>query len=56
MVFPVFTGLDLIVIFMVVGIMIYATRAGGGGSEVKIDSLTWLVLVIVAGMILMSLM
>lgn len=51
-----FTGLDLVVLFAVVMLMVYATRANGGGSEVKIDALTWLVLVVVAGMILISLM
>jgi hypothetical protein len=51
----VFTGLDLVVILMVVGVIIYATRADGGGGAVKIDALTWLVLVIVVGMIVISL-
>ncbi len=50
-----FTGLDLVVILMVVVVIIYATRADGGGGAVKIDALTWLVLVIVVGMIVISL-
>ncbi|MFH7243633.1 MAG: hypothetical protein ACHWZW_12365 [Spirulina sp.] len=51
-----FTGLDLIVVFLVVGLIFYATSADGGGSEFKPEPLTWMVVVVVVGMILMSLM
>ncbi|QQE65665.1 hypothetical protein GFS31_23530 [Leptolyngbya sp. BL0902] len=49
-----FTGLDLIVVFLVVGLIFYATSAEGGGSGSKPEPLTLMVIVIVAGMILMS--
>jgi hypothetical protein len=56
MVCPVFTGLDLIVVFLVVGLIAYATSADGGGSGAKPEPLTLMVVVVVLGMIVVSLM
>jgi hypothetical protein len=50
-----FTGLDLMVIALVVAAVLYATSPPGGGAEVKLEPLTLLVVLIVVGMILVSL-
>jgi|GEM_PF-2693245 hypothetical protein len=49
----VFTGLDLIVILLVLLTILYATNPGGD-SEIKLEPLTWLVVLIVIGMIIVS--
>jgi hypothetical protein len=54
MVCPVFTGLDLIVVFLAVALIFYVTSADGGGSEFKPEPLTVMVVVIVVGMIVIS--
>ncbi|MGF1568914.1 MAG: hypothetical protein ACFCVD_12735 [Nodosilinea sp.] len=49
-----FTGLDLIVILLVLTTIAYATSSGGD-SEFKLEPLTLLVVIIVVGMIVISL-
>lgn len=50
-----FTGVDIIVVILVLTILFYANGSeGGGGSGIKMEPLTFLVVVIVLGMIIMS--
>jgi hypothetical protein len=51
----VFTGLDLVVILIVLGAFFYATSSGKE-SEFKLEPLTLLVVAIVVGMIAISLL
>ncbi|MEB3313472.1 MAG: hypothetical protein VKL98_04940 [Cyanobacteriota bacterium] len=57
-----FTGIDLIVLLVVLGIIFYATQSdsgeGGGGAKVKVnvEPLTVLVIVMVAAMVVGSLL
>ncbi len=48
-----FTGLDLIVILLVFLAVFYATNPGGD-SEIKLEPLTLLVVLLVIGMIIVS--
>ncbi len=57
-----FTGIDLIVLLVVLGIIFYTTQSdsgeGGGGTKVKVnvEPLTVLVIVMVAAMVVSSLL
>ncbi|MEB3288906.1 MAG: hypothetical protein VKI82_03260 [Leptolyngbya sp.] len=52
-----FTGLDFVVVGLAVGLILYVVRpeGGGGGAVSKPEPLTLMVMVLVAGMIVLSL-
>lgn len=56
-VIAVFTGLDFVVVGLAVGLILYVVRpeGGGGGAVSKPEPLTLMVMVLVAGMIVLSL-